>query len=482
VNDSPERDSIELGNGTSSTAHDSIVRGFTDFAIGVRYDDLDDTTTHAAKRCVLDALGCALGSFDFAPVVALRDLARTSSSSRPATLFGTDETTTPEMAALVNGAMIRTLDFNDDYFGAETTNAKGDTGPHPSDNLGGVLAAAQMAGATGAAALLGVVIAYEVAGQLVDEIVIRANGWDHPIIHSVATAAASSRLLGVSATQMEHALRLAVVPNICLYETRVGHISNWKGLAGPNGSRSGLFATLLAEAGITGPELAFEGPRGFMNQVGHHFSLGAFGGPGRPFRIENTYFKQFPLRYEMQLPVQMAFALREDLDPGDIASMTVYMERKSVTTREKEPSLWRPDNRETADHSGPYLIAAALVDGEITEASFSPTRYEDESILDVADAITLVEDPAFTEAFPWSMSCRFEIATTDGRHLTIVGDRPKGHPGNPLSDAELSAKFMAQAAPRIGADNAQQLHDLIWSLESEPSLDRLFALMEVPAH
>jgi 2-methylcitrate dehydratase len=462
-----------------STASDTIVRGLTDFAHGLRYDDLGDATSHAAKRCVLDALGCALGAFDFAPVVALRGLARTSTSTRPATLIGTSETTTPEMAALVNGAMIRTLDFNDDYFGSETTNAKGDTGPHPSDNLGGVLAAAQMAGADGRAALLGVVLAYEVAGQLVDEIVIRANGWDHPIIHSIATAAASARLLGLSVPQTEHALRLAVVPNICLYETRVGHISNWKGLAGPNGSRSGLFATLLAEAGITGPELAFEGPRGLMKQVGHHFSLGEFGGGERSFRIENTYFKQFPLRYEMQLPVQMAFQLRQDIDPRDIASMTVFMERKSVTTREKEPALWRPDNRETADHSGPYLIAAGLVDGEITEATFTAARYEDTRILDVADTIQLVEDPAFTDAFPWSMSCRFELELKDGRRLDVVGDRPKGHPGNPLSDEELSAKFLAQAEPRLGSARAQELHDLIWSLDAETSLNRLFTMMQV---
>ena len=295
---------------------DKVVAGFTDFAYRLTPDQLTGAPLLAAKRCLLDAVGCAVNAYDFAPVAALRSLARTATSTRPATLFGTREQTTPEMAAFVNGAMIRCLDFNDDYFGSEKTNAHGDTGPHPSDNIGSVLAAAQMARQTDPTTLLGIALAYEVCGQLVDEVVIRANGWDHPIFHSIATAAASARLLGLAPDRIADALRLAVVPNVCLYETRVGSISNWKGLAGPNGSRNGLFAALIAEAGITGPDLAFEGPRGFMKQVGHQFALGPFGGDGRPFRIENTYFKQFPLRYEMQLPVQLAFELRQQIDPS----------------------------------------------------------------------------------------------------------------------------------------------------------------------
>jgi 2-methylcitrate dehydratase len=460
---------------------DSVVEGFVGFAGRLTWEDLPDTTLRAAKRCVLDALGCALMAYDFAPAVALRSLARTVTSTRPATLIGTSTTTSAEMAALVNGAMIRGLDFNDDYFGSASTNAHGDTGPHPSDNIGGVLAAAQLAAADGATTLLGVVIAYEVCGQLVDEVVIRANGWDHPIIHSIATAVAASRLLGLPPERMADAVRLAVVPNICLYETRVGAISNWKGLAGPNGSRSGLFAALLAEVGITGPGLAFEGPRGFMQQLGHRFRLGHFGDEGVPFRIENTYFKEFPLRYEMQLPVQLALDLRQRIDPHDIVGLRVYMEHKSVTTREREPSLWRPENHETADHSGPYLIAAALVDGAITKHTFEPARIADPALLVVVDTIELIEDPAYTASFPWNMSCRFEVELRDGRSLTVVGDKPRGHPDRPLSDEHLSDKFTRSAAQLLGDERAGELEHLVWNLEREPSLDRLFELMWVRA-
>jgi len=467
--EAPERDGL----------HDSIVGGLAGFAGRLTHAELPQTTLHAGKRVLLDALGCAVNAYDFPPVRALRRLAGTASSTRPATLLGTRTTTTPDLAALVNGGMIRCLDFNDDYFGSKSTRAHGDTGPHPSDNIGGVVAAAQMAGANGAETLLGLVLAYEIAGQLVDEVVLRGNGWDHPIIHSVATAVASARLLGLNEQRTANAIRLAVVPNICLYETRVGHISHWKGLAGPNGSRAGLFATLLAEAGITGPDLAFEGPRGFMKQLGHQFTLGPWGDEVPPFRIENTYFKQFPLRYEMQLPVQMALRLREQVDAADIRAMRVFMEHKSVTTRVAEPALWRPDNRETADHSGPYLIAAALMDGRVDEGTFEESRYRDTDLLAVVDTIELIEDLEYTAAFPWRMACRFEIELRDGRTVTVEGDRPKGHPADPLSDDELDAKFLAQTEPWLGAARAGQLREVIRNLEAEPSLDRLFDLAVV---
>jgi 2-methylcitrate dehydratase len=456
---------------------DTVVRDFATFATEVTLDDVSERARTAAKRVLVDAVGCALGAQGTEVINALQGIASTATSSRPATLWGTTIQTTPDLAAFVNGSATRCLDFNDDYFGTESTNARGDTGPHPSDNLGGVLSAAQVAGASGSDTILGIVIAYETCGQLVDEVVIRGNGWDHPIFHAIATSAAASRLLGLTRAQTADAIRLAVVPNICLYQTRVGAISNWKGLAGPNGSRNGLFAAILAEAGITGPEMAFEGARGFMAQLDHQFALGPFGGPDREFRVESTYFKHLPLRYEMQLPVQLALELRTKVAPQDIARMRVYMEQKSVVERSAEPALWRPESRETADHSGPYLIAAALVDGEVSEATFEPERFLDEDLLAVANTIELIEDPAYSASFPWRMACRFELELNDGRSLTLVGENPKGHPQNPMSDEEVSGKFLGQVGPLLGRGRGEELLETLWSLETQPFVDQVLDLM-----
>ncbi len=458
---------------------DNVVRGFTGFAMGLDFTDIGDGALRAAKRCLLDAVGCALGARGNSVIDALESVAATATAQRPATVFGTTIETTPDVAAFVNGSMIRLLDFSDDYFGTDESHAHGDNGPHPSDNIGGVLAAAEVAGADGRAAILGLVIAYEVCGQLVDEVILRANGWDYTIFHAVATAAAASRLLGLSGDQTANAIRLAVVPNLAVHESRTGTLSNWKGLAGPYASRNGLFAATLAKAGITGPELAFEGVHGFMQQVKHTFSLGAWGGDGRPFRIENTYFKSMPMRYEMQLPVQVAMELRNTVDPVSIAKLRVFMEKKSVTSREQQPSVWRPPTPETADHSGPYLIAAALVNGFVDESSFRPESLVDPAVLQVIDTIELIEDPDYTASFPWPMQCRFEIELTTGETKTVTGENPKGHPLNPMSDDDLAAKFHEQVTPRLGPGRADQLLKTIWNVEKEPSLERLFDLMVV---
>ena len=457
---------------------DTIVRDFSAFATELTFHDVSEEAQTAAKRVLVDAVGCALGAQGTPVIDALQGVASTAASSRPAAVWGTSIKTTPDMAAFVNGSATRCLDFNDDYFGTEETNAHGDTGPHPSDNLGGVLAAAQVANATGREALLGIVIAYEVCGQLVDEVVLRGNGWDHPLFHSIATSAAASRLLRLSREQTAHALRLAVVPNVCLYETRVGAISNWKGLAGPNGSRNGLFAALLADAGITGPDMAFEGSRGLMRQLNHRFALGPFGGRDRAFRVESTYFKHLPLRYEMQLPVQLALNLRSRVDPRDIQTLRVYMERKSVVSRKDEPALWRPLSHETADHSGPYVIAAALMDGAITKSTFTPERFLDERLLAVTNTIELIEDPAYTASFPWKMACRFEVELKDGTTVSVAGDYPKGHPRDPMSDDEIGDKFLGQTAPLLGEARATSLLKRLRNLEAESSLDQLMTHMD----
>ena len=469
----------DLRHKTDESVHiaDSVVRGFAEFATTLDHEDLTEAALRAAKRCLIDALGCALGAQGMDAIVAIQSVAATATSTRPARLIGTTTATTPDLAAFVNGTAIRSLDFNDDYFGTDESNARGDNGPHPSDNIGAVLACAQMVGADGGTALLGTVLAYEVSGQLVDEVVLRSNGWDYTIFHAIASATAGARLLGLGLDATANAIRMAAVANLSVFESRAGALSNWKGMAGPNGSRNGLFAAILAEAGITGPEKAFEGRLGLMRQINHRFALGPFGGPTRPFRIEHTYFKHLPLRYELQLPVEVATSVRETIDLAEIDRVQVYLERKSVTSRDKEPELWRPTTHETADHSGPYLIAHALVHGGIDAAAFTPERLADRAVWRVMDAIELIEDPAYTAMFPWTMACRFEITLRDGRTVTVHGENPKGHPRNTLSDGEIEDKFLRQASPRIGDRQAADVLDLVWNLEREASLDRLFDLM-----
>ena len=457
---------------------DRTVSDLAEFAANFQYKDIRPGAVHAAKLCIIDALGCALGSFSAEPDsgIAPVGLARAVRSLRYLNR-NTSIKTSPDLAALVNGSMIRYSDFSDDYFGTETSPARGDVGPHPSDNIGGILAAAESAEADGQTLLLGIVLGYEVCGQFVDTIVLRANGWDYPPLHAASTALAGGRLLGLKEDQLAHAVRMATVSNIALSETRVGELSQWKGIAGPNGSRNGLFAALLAAEGITGPAMAIEGSKGFMKQMKAPFELGPFGGPSRTFRIENTYFKSLPIRYELQTPVELALKLHELFNPNETASIKVFMDKRSLFTRGEDPSLWDPRTRETADHSGPYLIGAALVDGAISHATFTEKRFRDPEILSVVDRIEMIPDPDLALLFPWKMACRIELVSVDGAVRVFEYGNPKGHPQNPMTDQEILDKFNSQAASLLSKERCGKIVDWVFSIEKKNEIKELFELM-----
>lgn len=459
---------------------DKTVEALAAFAANLRYEDIRPAALHAAKRSIIDSLGCAIAAFDRGTMKSLRRLAGRFQAAQPCSILGCDVTTNPEWAALVNGSQIRYTDFSDDYFGTESTPARGDVGPHPSDNLGGIFAAVETCAGDGKSALLGTVIAYEVCGQFTDNVVVRSKGWDYTIFHAIATALAAGRILGLEKEKLADAVRLAVVPNNSLYETRVGELSHWKGLAGPNGSRNGLFAALLAGEGITGPELAFEGRRGFMRQMGDTFKLSAFGDTKNAFRIENTYFKSMPIRYDLQTSVELALRLHGTLPIGEVASLKVYMNPTSMATRADEPTHWNPMTRETADHSCPYLIGAALFDGKIDDETFTEKRFRDPQILALVDRIEMIPEPRFAEIFPWTMSARFEVGFKSSDVKTFENKNAKGHPQNPFTDAELEQKFFGQISRVMPEGQGRKLLDHVWNLEKSDSLKTLFGLARIP--
>ncbi len=451
---------------------DKTADKFVTYASGLSYADLTPEAIRSVKRSVIDSIGCAFATFNEEPAKAIRRLASQVTAARPATVIGTRIKTSPELAAFANGCMVRYRDFSDDYFGGT-----GDTGPHPSDNIGGILAAAESAGADGRALVLGIALAYEVCRQLVDHTSLRAHGWDHPLMHSIATSLGAGRVLGLSREQLGNALSLAVVPNVCLYQTRFGELSNWKSFAGPNGSRNGLFAALLAGEGITGPAEPFEGKAGFMKQLGNPFVPGPFGGRGTPFKIEGTYFKYFPVRYAMQLPVWVALDLRNKVRPEEIESIRVYIEGRSVASRDQFPEFWDPRTRETADHSEPYLIGAALVDGEISDRTFTPQRYRDPAILALIQRISVDEDKEYSAAYPRTFNCRFEATLRSGDMVTVHQVNPRGHPANPMTYSELEEKSLKQMGPLLAEDRSHALLDCLWNLEKVDDLSQLFDLM-----
>ena len=249
----------------------------------------------------------------------------------------------------------------------------------------------------------------------------------------------------------------------------------WKGCATAAAIRTGVFAAELAAEGMTGPGRPFEGRDGLWQHLGIEApQWPRFGGGGEPFRITATSFKAYPSVIHTQGPIGLVLELRPQVAAGDVASVRVATYGEAVRRTATEAEKWDPETRETADHSIPYLVAAAFHDGGVTPATFAPSRIKDPALRPLIKKLTVVEEPAFTRRYPAESCTRIEVTTTDGRRLAAETSYPKGHRENPLTDGEVEAKFRGLAGGALGPTGCDRVLAEAWGLENATTLDALF--------
>jgi 2-methylcitrate dehydratase len=447
---------------------DATTEYLSDYAFRLRYADLSPDAIHQAKRTLIDTLGCGIGALDGEPPVVARRIASRSQGDPPARLLGTRQRTSMDMAAFANTALVRYLDCNDTYA------ARG-TG-HPSDMIPAVLAAAEARGADGRAVVTAIVLAHEVFCRMADEVPLK--GWDQGMFVGIATACGAGKILGLDGAALGHAISIAITSGVPLGVTRIGELSMWKGCATAAAVRTGVFAAQLAADGMTGPPAPFEGRDGLWQHLGLEApKWGRFGGGGEPFRINATSFKAYPSVVHTQGPIGLVLELRPQVAADQIASARVATYGDAVRRTAAEAEKWDPQTRETADHSSPFLVAAAWQDGAVTPATFTPARIQDPSLRPLIKKLTVVEDPEFTRRYPAEACTRIDVTTIDGRRLTAETSYPKGHRRNPLNDAEVEAKFRGLASAALGSEACDEVLAHSWDLEKaarlEPLLDSL---------
>jgi 2-methylcitrate dehydratase len=439
------------------------------------YEDLPGEVVHEVKRRIVDSLGCAFGAWNAPPCRIARELARSVTDAQGATVWGTKHKAPPDLAAFANGALVRYLDFNDTYLSKEPA--------HPSDNIAAILAAGETVRASGQRVIQAIALAYEIQSRFCDAAALRPRGWDHVTYGPISSALAVAKVLKLTEEQTRQAVNLAGVANIALRQTRVGDLSMWKACAFSNAARNGLFASLLARRGMTGPSPIFEGEKGFMKLVSGPLELPAFGGErgqapalGKSrfpsFKILDTYIKHYPVEYHAQTAVEAALALREELlkteGPGalmEIAAVTIDSYDVAIEIIGRDPEKWRPQTRETADHSFPYCVAVALLDGTVTLRSFESRRLKDPALLDLMQKVRVCERDSFVGLYPEAMPTRLTIRTVAGRNYEAQLDHPLGHPKNPMTDRQVEEKFLSLVKGKLDKKQARTLLDLVWNLE-----------------
>ncbi len=447
------------------------------YACGLTYEELGPPVVEQVKRTLVDTMGCAMGGYHSEPAGIARSMAEGVHGSMPSRVLGTPCSTTPELAAFANGVAVRYLDCNDSYFSPG--------GGHPSDMIPAVLAVADPLKSDGPAVITAIALAYEVFCRLSDEVVAGDLGWDQGIFSIIGAVCGAARVMGLNREQTGNSISLAVTPHLPLGATRTGELSMWKGCATASASRSAVFAAQLAAKGMSGPGEPFEGRRGLWEQaVGRPVEIPDFplGGARRgddPFRITRTIFKAYPSQIHTQAPIGLALQLREKVPADNIQSIHIDTYKVAASTASSEPEKWDPKTRETADHSIPWLVASALLDGPVTPSSFAEGRIASPALRDIMSRMMLNEEPDFTARYPGEYNCRITLTDSDGAAHTAHTAWPRGHRRNPMNDAEVEAKFRNFAGIALTSSQCDRALGAIWDLDKLPNLEPVFDTLNI---
>ncbi|MEE9569294.1 MAG: MmgE/PrpD family protein [Candidatus Binatia bacterium] len=432
-----------------------------DMAIWVaqlRYEELPSEVVAKAKRILLDTVGCALGALDAVPVRMARQVVREQGGNPQAAPLGAAWKTSCEQAAFLNGMALRYLDFNDYAASGSPT--------HSSINVAPALSVAQARGLTGKDLLLGITVGYEVQLRLRDASAKgKREGWDSSTTAHYSAAAVAGRLLGLTPVKMAHALAIAGSHASTLGEVRRGKLSMWKGAAEPMGARSGTFAALLADAGLTGPLTVLDGKYGYGKMVAGALDVKLLRERSGDFRILKSCTKVSPCVFIAQAPIAAALKIHsQGLAIEEIKMITVGLGDLGYKNQQRYLK-GGITTREDADHSVPYCVARVFVDGELRLDHFEEKALKDPRVLELVKKVSFRRDPKLTALYPEITGANVEVMLRNGNTLKAEFPYPPGHTRNPLSDDGLVRKFLGLADGLLVKDQAQKAVEMILHVE-----------------
>jgi 2-methylcitrate dehydratase len=477
-----------------------------DWACSLKHEHLAPEAIQAAKLFWFDSIGCALGGSqqedakillkhhramagetvagvaDPGPASAMP--ATTRGGHGKATAFVSGFKTNPVDAAFINGHMIRAMDYNDIYWKADPC--------HPSDLIAAPLALCESEGLSGKDLILGTIIAYEIEMRLceIGRPGVREYGWHHATLSAFAAPVAAGRVLNLTPDQMVSAIGISAARTFCPGAVTAGKLTNMKNTVDPWAGRMGAESALLAREGFSGPEHMIDGKEGLFAVFSHVHYKGqpaTFDGEGlvkdlptspkSHYRILDCGMKSFPIEALSHAPLtaMMKTVKENKIKADDVKEIKVEVIARAADIL-GDPHKYRPDSKETADHSLPYCMAVGLVDGMVTPLQFKEERVLDKSLIPIMDKVKVVANEEFEALFPKFQPSRVTITKHDGKEHSTRVDVPKGDPRDPMTEEEIAVKFNALGSEVIGKDQCKKLRHCIMNLENLGKLDELLAL------
>ena len=444
------------------------VQALAKYAARANFDDLSAESRERLPIHILDSLGCCIAALGSGPIEACREQVTEFGGTGPCALIGGGQAN-PIFAAFWHTALVRYVDFMDNYLAPTET-------CHTADNFGVALTAAEYVGGTGRDLMLGVAIGYTVQSRLVDHGNFMMRGFDHTAQLAFSHNAAAGRLLGLSESQIANAIAMAASTDASFAVLRAKPLSQWKGLASAQSALGAMNTLFLARRGVEGPVQVVEGPNGIDNLLDMKLRID-WDNQGYEGVVEST-IKKYNAMIHTQSAVhcmvelvrqnRAALSVADGFNPSQVASIAA--EVPQMTYDFSGGGLYGVDKevriKEQADHNLGYLLAVALLDGNVMPAQFTPERINRSDVQALMKKVLAKPNQAYTEQYPRRMPAKITVRLQDGTIFEHEVEDYPGLPCHPFTWEDSVEKFDQLVTGRIDDYLSEDIKDAVRSLEN----------------
>jgi 2-methylcitrate dehydratase len=425
------------------------------------------------KRNILDSVGCAIAALPGAPFRALRDQFEEYRSAGSCTLIG-GGTTSVDQAALYNSGLVRYVDLLDSYMSPGGL-------CHPSDNFGAVLASAEHANARGEDFLLALAVAYEVQCRFTAVVPVMAKGFNHALQLAMSVALASGKLFGLTESQIANAVAIAAVDNVSLSCVHSEPVSQWKGFSPGLTAMRAVYAASLAKRGFTGPMRLFEGPNGLERMFAQAIPAD-WDDPSLEV-VKQTVLKKFCSLIHGQpvLEAMLELKRRHGLSSGDVdrVQCDIFQSGYDIAGGGSFGCKDKPQTKEQADYNLKYLIAAALLDGQVGPKQLEASRIQAVDAQELLARVEICPDAEFSARYPRELNARITVHTKDGRELKQEKRGYEGSLAKPMAWDRVVEKFHWLSEAHADAALRGRIIEVVQTLDERPLSDLMSLLAAV---
>jgi 2-methylcitrate dehydratase len=447
---------------------ESQTKQIADFARNASYKQIPKETIEQLKRHLLDSVGAMIYARTH-PTMDKVQQALLALNGRKRFLA---RNLSADQAAQYYTGLIRFPDFMDNFLAKEST-------CHPSDNIGALLAASHLGDIKGREFLTAMAVAYQIECRLTEEMPVMIKGFDHTALLAFSVTAALSRVLGLTGNQAIYALGMAGCSFNPLVTSRASYTSEWKGFASSLVNAGCINIAVMAKHDLTGPGLLFEVPEKGYNaiygmELKHDWTNESFD------LIPRCILKSYNAEVHTQSAIQALLELKSQHNPDAIKEIdvTTFLTAYHIVGGGEYGKRTNVYSKEQADHSLPYVLAVAMLDGQVMPEQLLPERIKAADVQALLQKVKVhtsspLHKPVkiagltdrYTAEYPQQVGTKVTITLENGKSISLEKKDYKGFHTDPFTWDDVVAKFTYLADGRIPEKKQAEIIDTVRHLD-----------------